>query len=63
MCINGSPGVGKTELALEFAHQYSQRYKMVLWVGGEARYLRQNMLNLSLKMGLDVNTDEENDKR
>ncbi|XP_073126190.1 uncharacterized protein [Henckelia pumila] len=62
VCINGSPGVGKTELALEFAHQYSQRYKMVLWVGGEARYLRQNILNLSLKMGLDVTADEEKDR-
>ncbi|KZV56322.1 hypothetical protein F511_00319 [Dorcoceras hygrometricum] len=62
LCINGSPGLGKTELALEFAHQYSQRYKMVLWVGGETRYLRQNIMNLSLKMGLDVTADEEKDR-
>ncbi|MFS7946476.1 hypothetical protein Hanom_Chr06g00536731 [Helianthus anomalus] len=25
VCINGGPGMGKTELALEFAHIYSQR--------------------------------------
>ncbi|KAL0407058.1 UNVERIFIED_CONTAM: hypothetical protein Slati_4019700 [Sesamum latifolium] len=62
VCINGSPGVGKTELALEFAYRYSQRYKMVLWVGGEARYFRQNILNISLNMGLDVSADEEKER-
>ncbi|XP_071725730.1 uncharacterized protein [Rutidosis leptorrhynchoides] len=62
VCINGGPGMGKTELALEFAHRYSQRYKMVLWVGGEARYFRQNILNLSLNLGLDVSADEEKER-
>ncbi|XP_014499546.1 uncharacterized protein LOC106760644 [Vigna radiata var. radiata] len=59
ICINGVSGIGKSELALEFAHRYHQRYKMVLWVGGEARYLRQNLLNLSLNLGLDVGADSE----
>ncbi|XP_022892228.1 uncharacterized protein LOC111407139 [Olea europaea var. sylvestris] len=59
VCINGSPGVGKTEIALEFAYRYSHRYKMVLWVGGETRYFRQNVLNKSLNMGLDVSADAE----
>ncbi|KAG7958048.1 hypothetical protein I3843_11G205400 [Carya illinoinensis] len=54
ICINGVPGIGKTNLALEFAHMYSQRYKKVLWVGGEARYFGQHMLNLSLNLGLDA---------
>ncbi|KVI10272.1 AAA+ ATPase domain-containing protein [Cynara cardunculus var. scolymus] len=62
VCINGDPGMGKTELALEFAHRYSQRYKMVLWVGGEARYFRQNILNLSLNLGLDVSADAEKER-
>nr|XP_043618851.1 uncharacterized protein LOC122590741 [Erigeron canadensis] len=62
VCINGDPGIGKTELALEFAHRYSHRYKMVLWVGGEARYFRQNILNLSLSLGLDVSADEEKER-
>jgi len=59
ICINGVSGIGKSELVLEFAHRYHQRYKMVLWVGGEARYLRQNLLNLSLNLGLDVGADSE----
>lgn len=62
VCINGASGIGKTELALEFAYRYSQRYKMVLWVGGEARYFRQNILNLSLHMGLDVSADAEKER-
>ncbi|KAL3614856.1 hypothetical protein CASFOL_040517 [Castilleja foliolosa] len=62
VCVNGSSGVGKTELALEFAYRYAQRYKMVLWVGGESRYFRQNILNISLNMGLDVSADEERER-
>ncbi|KAM0882284.1 hypothetical protein ACQ4PT_032392 [Festuca glaucescens] len=59
ICISGISGIGKTELALEFAYRYSQRYKMVLWIGGEARYLRQNILNLSRYLGLDISADAE----
>ncbi|KAK4355114.1 hypothetical protein RND71_024085 [Anisodus tanguticus] len=62
VCINGLPGVGKTDLALEFAYRYSQRYKMVLWVGGEVRYFRQNILNLSLNLSLDVSADAEKER-
>lgn len=62
ICINGSSGIGKTELALEFAYRYSQRYKMVLWIGGEARYLRQNILNLSMNLGLDISAEAEKER-
>ncbi|XP_072982616.1 uncharacterized protein [Typha latifolia] len=62
VCINGSSGIGKTELALEFSYRYSQRYKMVLWVGGEARYFRQNILNLSMNLGLDVSAEAEKER-
>lgn len=62
VCISGLPGVGKTELALEFAYRYCQRYKMVLWVGGEARYFRQNILNISMNLGLDVSADAEKER-
>ncbi|KNA18327.1 hypothetical protein SOVF_071740 [Spinacia oleracea] len=62
ICISGCPDVGKTELALEFAYRYSHRYKMVLWVGGEARYLRQNILNLSINLCSDVSADPEKER-
>ncbi|MFS7946477.1 putative P-loop containing nucleoside triphosphate hydrolase [Helianthus anomalus] len=35
---------------------------MVLWVGREARYFRQNILNLSINLGLDVSADEEKER-
>ncbi|WOL12076.1 hypothetical protein Cni_G20840 [Canna indica] len=62
ICINGASGIGKTELALEFAYRYAQRYKMVLWIGGEARSFRQNILNLSMKLGLDVSAEVEKER-
>ncbi|KAH7388398.1 hypothetical protein KP509_16G074100 [Ceratopteris richardii] len=58
-CVTGASGIGKTEMVLEYAHRFSQWYRMVLWVGGEARYLRQNYLNLSLFLGLDVGTESQ----
>ncbi|KAL5206465.1 hypothetical protein ABZP36_034674 [Zizania latifolia] len=62
ICVNGISGIGKTELALEFAYRYSLRYKMVFWIGGEARYLRQNILNLSMYLGLDISAEAEKER-
>ncbi|MQM05744.1 hypothetical protein Taro_038559 [Colocasia esculenta] len=53
-CICGESGIGKTELVLEFTYRLAQRYKMVLWIGGEARYLRQNYLNLLSILGIEL---------
>ncbi|XP_021735800.1 uncharacterized protein LOC110702408 [Chenopodium quinoa] len=52
--VAGESGIGKTELLLEFAYKYHQRYKMVLWIGGESRYIRQNYLNLWPFIEVDV---------
>ncbi|KAK6130017.1 hypothetical protein DH2020_036239 [Rehmannia glutinosa] len=56
-CVTGDPGIGKTELLLEFAYRYHQRYKMVLWIGGESRYIRQNYLNLWSFLEIDVGVE------
>ncbi|CAK9141909.1 unnamed protein product [Ilex paraguariensis] len=53
-CVSGDSGIGKTELLLEFAYRFYQRYKMVLWIGGEHRYIRQNYLNLWSFLEVDV---------
>ncbi|XP_068646475.1 uncharacterized protein [Aristolochia californica] len=58
-CVNGDSGIGKTELLLEFAYRFSQRYKMVLWVGGENRYIRQNFLNLKSFLEVDLSVDSQ----
>lgn len=55
--VTGISGLGKSELALEFAYRHAQMYRMVLWVGGESRYLRQNYINLSTLLGLNVGTE------
>lgn len=61
--LTGISGIGKSELALEFAYRHSQKYRLVLWVGGDRRYLRQNYLNLSTSLGVDVNVDAETPTR
>lgn len=53
-CVSGYSGIGKTELLLEYAYRYSQRYKMILWVHGESRYLRQNYMKLMPLLGIDM---------
>ncbi|CAA6670786.1 unnamed protein product [Spirodela intermedia] len=57
-----SHGTASTDLALEFAYRYSQRYKMVLWVGGEAKFFRQNILNLSMNLKMDVSAETEKER-
>ncbi|CAA7037443.1 unnamed protein product [Microthlaspi erraticum] len=61
-CVSGESGIGKTELLLEFAYRHHQRYKMVLWIGGESRYIRQNYLNLYQYLEVDVGVESCSDK-
>lgn len=56
-CVSGESGIGKTELALEYAYRFHQRYKMVLWVSGETRYIRQNYLNMRSFLDVDVSIE------
>ncbi|KAL2348028.1 hypothetical protein Fmac_002028 [Flemingia macrophylla] len=56
-CVSGDSGIGKTELILEFAYRFHQRYKMVLWIGGESRYIRQNYLNIRSFLEVDVGVE------
>uniref|UniRef100_J3N960 AAA+ ATPase domain-containing protein n=1 Tax=Oryza brachyantha TaxID=4533 RepID=J3N960_ORYBR len=56
-CISGPSGSGKTELVLEYAHRHAMEYKKVLWVCGEARYLRMGYLKLADQLGLAVGDD------
>ncbi|KAL3692830.1 hypothetical protein R1sor_006481 [Riccia sorocarpa] len=51
-CITGVPGIGKTELALEYAYRNAKKYRMIIWLSAENRYLRQNYLNLSTSLGI-----------
>ncbi|KAJ0967254.1 hypothetical protein J5N97_024171 [Dioscorea zingiberensis] len=57
-CVSGKSGIGKTELVLEYAYRFSQRYKMVLWVGGESRYIKQNYLSLCSFLDVDLSDEK-----
>nr|KYP67296.1 hypothetical protein KK1_013621 [Cajanus cajan] len=61
-CVSGDSGIGKTELILEFAYRFHQRYKMVLWIGGESRYIRQNYLNIRSFLEVDVGVENSLEK-
>ncbi|XP_073051141.1 LOW QUALITY PROTEIN: uncharacterized protein [Primulina eburnea] len=61
-CLSGDSGIGKTELLIEFAYRFHQRYKMVLWIGGESRYIRQNYLNLWSFLEIDVGVESCTEK-
>ncbi|XP_073300599.1 uncharacterized protein [Primulina huaijiensis] len=61
-CLSGDPGIGKTELLIEFAYRYHQRYKMVLWIGGECRHIRQNYLNLWSFLEIDLGVESCKEK-
>ncbi|XP_066342279.1 uncharacterized protein [Miscanthus floridulus] len=59
VCISAASSAGKTELVLEFAHRHAHVYKKVLWVHGEARYLRQSYLKLADHLGIAVGDNSE----
>ncbi|KAL9670166.1 hypothetical protein QQ045_007717 [Rhodiola kirilowii] len=61
-CVSGEAGIGKTELLLEFAYRYHQCYKMVLWIQGESRYMRQSYLNLWPFLGANVGLEKCHDR-
>ncbi|KAK7369706.1 hypothetical protein VNO80_11749 [Phaseolus coccineus] len=61
-CISGDSGIGKTELILEFAYRFHQKYKMVLWIGGESRYIRQNYLNIRSLLEVDAGVENSLEK-
>ncbi|KAK4435374.1 hypothetical protein Salat_0700800 [Sesamum alatum] len=61
-CVSGDSGIGKTELLLEFAYRFHQRYKMVLWIGGESRYIRLNYMNLWPFLEIDVGVESSTEK-
>jgi hypothetical protein len=62
-CVSGESGIGKTELVLEYAYRFSRRYKLVLWVGGQSRYIRQNFLNLRNLLEIDLGCETYSHER
>jgi hypothetical protein len=47
VCISGMEGIGKTQLALEYAHAYSRQYGNILWVDADPKVLETSYLALA----------------
>jgi tetratricopeptide (TPR) repeat protein len=55
----GLGGVGKTQLALEYAHRHASDYELVWWVAAESRLLASSGLaELAPRLGLPAQTDQ-----
>lgn len=50
----GFGGVGKTQLAIEFAHRYGQYFRGVHWISAQSGDLRPDIATCGVKMGLDL---------
>lgn len=54
----GLSGMGKTQLAVEYAHQYADEYQIVWWApASNAQQLRQSMAQLARRLGLEMPGD------
>lgn len=57
----GFGGLGKTELALEFAHRHKNKFDAVLWVRADATAkLNEAYCELSVRLGLEERSDSKN---
>jgi tetratricopeptide (TPR) repeat protein len=54
--ISGLGGVGKTQIALEYAYRYQDYYKTILWVDA---YARDNFLKLAAMLDLPEQHEQE----
>ncbi|MFE7072115.1 FxSxx-COOH system tetratricopeptide repeat protein [Streptomyces sp. NPDC057620] len=56
--LHGLSGVGKTQLAAEYAHRFSSGYHVVWWVhAGNRAAFRQGLADLAPELGLPTGTD------
>ncbi|KAL8682882.1 MAG: hypothetical protein Q9186_001128 [Xanthomendoza sp. 1 TL-2023] len=57
----GFGGLGKTEIALEFAHRHKHKFDAVFWVRADASSkLNQTYCDLSVRLGLEEPSDSKN---
>lgn len=54
--LSGLGGIGKTQIALEYAYRYQEHYKTILWVDA---YTRDNFLKLAAMLDLPEQHEQE----
>lgn len=58
--LHGYGGVGKTHLAIEYAHRYQSEYDLVCWISAEQPGMVQAaMVDLATQMGLQWLTEDD----
>jgi hypothetical protein len=56
--LHGLGGVGKSQLAVEFAYRYQGDYQLVWWIqANDERAIRRSLVSLAKRLGLPVSTD------
>ena len=62
--LHGLGGVGKTQVAIEFAHRFSTDYDLVWWINAEELTLiRASLTELASRVGLPIAEDTEQTAR
>jgi tetratricopeptide (TPR) repeat protein len=58
LTLHGMPGVGKTQLAAEYAHRFGSEYDVVWWVNAEKRVTyRRHVAELAAELGLSTGAE------
>jgi hypothetical protein len=56
--LHGLGGIGKSQLAVEFAYRYQDDYQLVWWIqANDERSIRRSLVSLAKRLGLPESTD------
>jgi transcriptional regulator with XRE-family HTH domain len=55
VALNGLPGAGKTQLAVEYAYRYCDRYEAVIWIRGDSyEHLVLDLARLAVLLNIPI---------